>query len=158
MFSTDRFAPFLHNIELPSTLPTLYIVSHQQGEPTYGDFTLVCNGGDIYFTDEGHVWGMCGLCVIHQQSGTPQIVEGGVMIDDVLLNYTYHMYLETAVLRIQRTWRKRRASNAANRIAAAFRLWCIRKNELWNPHTFVGVAHLVIETMRGMKEDAIATM
>lgn len=151
MFHTARFTPFMHAFMSTArdgiaawSKDHMYLICSEQGSLVWADMFWVDNEDNIERDDDGNVWGIVGKCIFND--------EGGVMIYDVMLDYTQFARMETAALRIQRTWRRRRMLKAAQRISAAFRQWQVRKNELWNPTCFVGIAHLYIEANRAIKE------
>ena len=160
MFETTRFSPYMHEFIIQSAQRNInfdhnciYLINSQQGNIEFADLFFVKNEDNILRNELGDVWGLIGMHI--QSSISHVILEGGVMRSDVILNYTRYIEMECASLRIQRTWRKRRMIRAVERISNAFQLWQIRKNELWNPNCFVGIAHLVIEINRAFENDKV---
>lgn len=77
--------------------------------------------------------------------------EYGCYTEFITLDYTKHMRRKMACIVIQRTWRKHRQRKAIAVIENAFLNWKTKKNERWNPHTFVGMVDLMLIYIRDIK-------
>lgn len=153
MLATQRFRPFVSTQINEWKSPNMYLISSEQGNDTYSVLFYVHKEKHILRNDiegraVGDVWGVVGKC-IHLGN----IIQAGVMIDYVILDYTKYMRMETSALRIQRSWRLVRMMRAADKIARAWKRWLVKKNELWNLRCFVGVAYLCIEAIKETRRD-----
>jgi hypothetical protein len=70
--------------------------------------------------------------------------------DMVMFDLTSHLRQKHSAILIARTWKARH--NACVAIQRAWRSWKERKEEVWNPHCFVGVVKLYIDFLRTAKE------
>jgi hypothetical protein len=76
-----------------------------------------------------------------------------VLTNEVLFDYTKLRVNVTAASKVQRAWRAyQERQRAAKVVQAAWRRWKVKKDELWNPHCFVGVAYLAIQACRDIKD------
>jgi hypothetical protein len=125
----------------------LYLVYRSQWDMRECDILLPFVD-DCFHVDSNsdRVWGISGRIRADDSS----YGEYGVMLEDVVMNYTQYLEKHVAALRIQRTWRRVRATGI---IKNAWKRWLVKKNELWNPRCFVGVACLAIEACKAMRDD-----
>lgn len=83
------------------------------------------------------------------------ILEGGyhetiIPSDMVICELTSHLQKKHSAILIARTWKARH--NACVVIQRAWRTWKEKKDQVWNPHCFVGVVNLYIHFLRTSKE------
>lgn len=125
----------------------IYLVCREQGNKTLCDFMLPWATEDDFIRENGKVVGICGEVYV------PYLGYGyyGTNIEDVVMNYTQYLEKHTAARRIQRAWKRYKAAQAIKR---AWKRWLTKKNELWNPRCFVGVAFLALEAMLAIKATA----
>lgn len=121
-------------------LHDIFLVCKDQGDASTCNF-LIPFDDDSFLEEDGVVVGISGQ-VFTQLWGYGVF---GVNIDDVVMNYTQYLEQHTAARRIQRAWKRYKASKVIKR---AWKRWLTKKNELWNPHCFVGVAFLALEAVR----------
>ena len=120
----------------------IYLVCREQGDATVCDFLLPFD--DFCFQKENDMyWGISGFVYNVDSYG-----DYGVHIEDVVMNYTQYLEKHCAAIRIQRLWRRYRASQIIKR---AWRTWLVKKNELWNLRCFVGVAYLALDAVRAQR-------
>ena len=153
MFETNRFGLYMNGSIQIWKPQNMYVVNYMQGDPTYGDLLYVDKEENIEHDDNGNVWGIVGFS--YDYNLPRRVIEGGVMVDDVLLDYTKYMKMETAALKIQRTWRKIRTKKAIECISNAWKRYLVKKNELWNLRSFVGVAFLHIEAVKATRDSIL---
>lgn len=125
-------------------LNDLFLVYRNQGNPSVCDFMLPFED-DAFVVEDGVVVGVCGQ-VFSESYGC--YGDYGVNIEEVVMNYTQYLEKRTAATRIQRAWKRFKAAQVIKR---AWKSWLTKKNELWNPHCFVGVAFLALEAIRATK-------
>lgn len=78
-----------------------------------------------------------------------------VRYSDILYDVTEYKEHVVCATKIQNAWRAyKQRRDAAKVIQTAWKRWLVKKNELYNPHCFVGLVHLVIEASRAVKETA----
>lgn len=122
----------------------LYLVSNVQGDFSQGNLMFVDEEA-INRDDDGTVFGISGR-VYHE---TYELYDYfGVMVDDVITNYTHYLRKRNAAALIQKRWRAVRRERAARVVQHAWRRWQVKMNEVWNPHCFVGLVNLTIEAIR----------
>jgi hypothetical protein len=126
----------------------LYLVCRDQGDMTVGNLMFVDVEGLEWDVDG--VWGISGMTYSH---GIGYGVFG-VMVDYVIGNFTIYLRRRWAATRIQRAWQRARRHRAATIIQRAWGRWNVKKDELWNPKCFVGVAFLALDAVRAVKDAA----
>jgi hypothetical protein len=121
-------------------LNDIYLVCCVQGNNSVCKFILPFED-DAFVVENGEVGGIAGQ-VFNELYGYG---EYGVNIEDVVMNYTQYLEKHIAARRIQRVWKRYKASQV---IKSAWRRWLTKKNELWNPRCFIGLAFLALEAVR----------
>jgi hypothetical protein len=74
--------------------------------------------------------------------------EWGMYNSDLILDYTKYCRENVAAHRIQSQWRLYRQRKAVKKIENAFLTWKHRKNNDWNPRTFMGVINMMLDYLR----------
>lgn len=118
----------------------LYLVCRSQWDKSVCDLLLPFTD-DCFHVENNRVWGISGRVYVDDDG----YGEYGVMLEDVVLNYTQYLERHVAARRIQRVWKRYRASNV---IRCAWKRWQMKKKELWNPRCFIGLAYLAIEACK----------
>ena len=75
----------------------------------------------------------------------------GLYFRNVILDYSDYIKVKLAINKIVNVWIKYKRIKSAKKIQLAYKNWIYKKNYLWNPYTFIGMANLVIETNRLLK-------
>lgn len=120
----------------------IFLICCEQDNPSLCMFMLPFDD-ECFDQENGVVWGMSGRVYVAGGYG-----EYGVMLGDVVMNYTQYLEKHYAARRIQRQWRRFKAAQV---IKQAWKQWLTKKNELWNLRCFVGVAYLALDVARAIK-------
>jgi hypothetical protein len=125
-------------------LNDIFLTCHVQGDNTVCKL-LLADEEDAFLMEDDQVVGVSGQ-IFNEYFGYGCY---GVNIQDVVMNYTQYLEQHAAAGRIQRTWKRYRASRV---IKNAWKHWQMKRNELWNPRCFVGVAFLALEAVKAVRE------
>lgn len=78
--------------------------------------------------------------------------EWGTYTEYITRDYTSHIRKVIAAHRIQATWRayklRKLREKSAEIIQISWQNWLVRKNEVWNPYTLVGITDMMINFIR----------
>ena len=150
MFSTNKYQSFRPITPIKFHENHIYMVCHEQMNDSIGCMTRIENEQDIYRSEDGTVWGFAGFTYFDPVTKIRGEI-AGVHVEDVIFDYSEFIRHHIAAAKIQAKWRAMRRKHAA---AVIWRSWqrLKVKRQLWNPHTFVGIAHMMIEYVRTSRE------